>query len=161
MENFLNNPKTLFLCFLFVALLTGGIVVYTRMAKIRKECRETLAERYSKEETLCHDNGAHLLGVENIGGKEIKGSGVLLLTEKELYFLLPLPKKEITIPIKSIKRCLRATNFKGKKLQKPFLHIEYKGDSGLSGIAVYVKDIEKFESSIRQQRKKIRQKKSN
>ncbi len=94
--------------------------------------------------------GANFYGQESLGVRQIRGNGVLLLTNDELIFELWLPKRILRIPISSIigldqtKWHLKKT--KGVNLLKVlFTNEENNADSA----AWQVRDIEDWNSFLR------------
>jgi hypothetical protein len=143
-----------------VILVIGFVTIFVRMHKIHKEYRETLAKKYSTGDIICHDNSAHYFGMELFKGKQNRGKGVLVLAHNELYFLKLLPKIELCIPLKRIKRCVATTNFLGKSVHKPLLKVDFNDEDGaLNSVAWHVKNLVTFENSLKLQRKKNRPKK--
>ena len=144
-----------------VILVIGFVIIFVRMHKIRKEYRETLAKKYSSGDIICHDNSAHYFGMELFKGKQNRGKGILVLAQNELYFLKLLPRIELCIPIKRIKRCITTMNFLGKSIHKPLLKVDFKDEDGaLNSVAWHVRDLVTFENSLKLQRRKNRPKKS-
>jgi len=145
---------------LCIALVIILAVLFVRMRKIRRECRQTLAQRYSPGDIICHDNMANYFGIESYKGKQIRGNGVLVLAQRELYFLRLLPRMELCIPLKRIKRVVTPSNFLGKSVLKPLLKVDFHDEDGiLNSVAWQVKDLDTFENSLRLQMKKIAPKK--
>ena len=60
-------------------------------------------EKFKDEKVLGAFGSANFFGQESLGLGQIRGNGVLILTEKELYFEMWSPKK-LHIPINSIQR---------------------------------------------------------
>ena len=132
------------------------VVLFVRMRKIRKECRETLAKRYASGDIISHDNSANYFGMESYKGKQIRGNGVLVLAQRELYFLRLLPRMEICIPLKRIKRIVTPSSFLGKSALTPLLKIDFQDEDGtLNSVAWLVKDLTTFKKSLQLQIKKI------
>ena len=143
-----------------IALVVVLVLLFVRMRKIRKECRETLAKRYNSGDIICHDNRANYFGIESYKGKQIRGNGVLVLAQRELYFLRLLPRMELCIPLKRIKKVVTPSIFLGKSALKPLLKVDYQDEDGvLNSVAWYVKDLDTFKNSLKLQMKKIGPKK--
>jgi len=156
-----NSTATLYLGAAIGALLVVGFVLLIlKMHKIRKGSRETLAKRYSSGDILCHDNFAEYFGMESFKGKQVRGKGVLVLAQNELYFLRLHPRMELCIPLKRIKRCVTPSSFLGRSINKPLLKVEYQDEDGaLNAVAWHVGDLKTFETALKLQRKKTRPKK--
>jgi len=141
-------------------LLVGMVVVFTRMRKIRREYRETLAKRYDSKDILCHDNLAHYLGKDSFEGKQSRGKGVLVLAQDELYFLQLHPRQELCISLKRIKRVLNPTKFLDIVSPTPLLLVNFQEEDGtLSSVAWRMRDVATFTESLKTQRKKAQSRK--
>lgn len=141
-------------------LLVGLVLVMARMKKIRRECRETIAQRYNSKDIICHDNLVHYLGSDSSGSKKSRGKGVLLLVNNELYFYRLHPKKELIIPIKRIKRVVTPTTFMEVVSSVPLLQLMYKEEDGrLASVAWKVRDVQCFTRALQEQRKKLQPRK--
>ncbi len=153
-----NSTATLYLgVAIGVLLMVGFVILIFKMHRIRKESRETLAKRYSSGDILCHDNFAEYFGMESFKGKQVRGRGVLVLAQNELYFLRLHPRMELCIPLKKIKRCVTPSSFLGKSIDKSLLKVEFQDkDGALNGVAWHVGDLKTFTTALKHQRKKIR-----
>ncbi|MGL1931694.1 MAG: hypothetical protein OCC45_08025 [Desulfotalea sp.] len=161
--DWLSSTVTLYFGAAISVLLVAGIVtLFLRMQKIRKGSRETLAKRYNSRDILCHDNFAEYFGMESFKGKQVRGKGVLVLAQSELYFLRLHPWMELCIPLKKIKRCVTPSNFLGKSINKQLLKVEFQDESNkLNAVAWHVKDLKTFVTALKLQRKQNRPKKKN
>jgi hypothetical protein len=140
-------------------LLAGLVVLLIKMRTIRRECRETIAKKYTSGDILCHNNLANYYGMEVHKGKQKRGNGVLILAQNELYFLRLQPKLEITIPLKRIKRVLTPSSFLGKSAPKPLLKVDFKDENGvINSVAWLLQDLESFKNCLKPQIKKTRAK---
>ncbi len=143
-----------------VLLLVGLVVVLTRMRKIRKECRATLAQRYNSKDIICHDNLAHYLGIDSVEGKQTRGKGVLVLAQDELYFLQLHPRLELCIPLKQIKRIVTPKKFLDITVPIPLLLVHFQEEDGtLSSVAWKTRDVATFTECLKTQRKKVQPRK--
>lgn len=146
--------------FVGVLLLVGLVVVFTRMQKIRREYRETLAKRYDPKDILCHDNLAHYLGRDTVEGKQSRGKGVLVLAQDELYFLQLHPRQELCISLKRIKRVVTPTKFLDIVSSNPLLLVNFQEEDGTSSsVAWRMRDVATFTEFLKTQRKKAQPRK--
>jgi len=67
----------------------------------RKKSNKIL-EKYAPLGIVKSSVGANFFGQESLGGRQIRGNGVLLLTSEELIFELWLPTRVLRIPISKI-----------------------------------------------------------
>lgn len=143
-----------------VALVIVLVLLLVRMRKIRKECRETLTKRFASGDIICHDNNANYFGLESFKGKQVRGNGVLVLARRELYFLRLLPRMELSIPLKRIKRIVTPSTFLGKSISRPLLKVDFQDEDGtFNSVAWYVTDLDTFKNSLKLQMKKVQPKK--
>lgn len=158
-----NSTVTLYVgTAIIVLLVIGFIILFWKMHKIRKGSRETFSKRYSSGDILCHDNFAEYFGMQLFEGKQVRGKGVLVLTQKELYFLRLHPKMELCIPLKKIKSCVTPSDFLGKSIDKPLLKVDFQDAHGaLNAVAWHVRDLQTFVTTLKLQRKQNRTKKKD
>ena len=139
-----------------VLVIIGLVILFARMRKIRKECRETIAQRYNSEDIVCHDNLANYLGLEIFKGKQSRGKGVLLLAQDELYFFRLHPIMELCIPLKRIKRIVTPTKFLNFLAPTPLLQVYFQQEDGtINSVAWKIRDVQPFTQSLKVQRKKV------
>ncbi len=157
----LSSALTLYFGLAVCLLVSIGLVmVFLRMKRIRKDCRETLARRYSSEDIVCHDNLVHFLGSESPEGKKSRGKGVLLLAKNELFFFRLHPKMELCIPLKRIKRIVTPTTFMDISVPAFLLQVIFQEEDGnVTSVAWKVRDVQSFSNSLKLQRKKIQPRK--
>jgi hypothetical protein len=70
---------------------------------IFKKRTEHIEEKFAGKNVILKSRNANFFGQQSHGVKQIRGNGVLILTDKELYFGMWVPKKEIKIPLFAIK----------------------------------------------------------
>jgi hypothetical protein len=111
------------------------------MPLFKKRTRE-IKEKFAGNDILLTSRGANFFGQESKGLGQIRGNGVLLLTNKELYFGMWTPKKDFKIPIVAIKSIENPKSFLGKSVFRKLLKINFINDGDdLDAAAWYVKDL--------------------
>ncbi|MFW9826635.1 MAG: hypothetical protein ACFFEY_03335 [Candidatus Thorarchaeota archaeon] len=95
----------------------------------RKRISE-IHKKFENKQTLIFDDNSNFFGLESSGLWRIFGNGVLLVTEKELFFGMGKPKKELLISIKSIIGVSNRKSFMHKSVFKPLLKIFFKNELG-------------------------------
>jgi len=88
----------------------------------RKRINE-IHEKYKDKNVLLADDISNFFGLESLGVWKVRGNGVLLLTEEELFFGMWKPKKELLIPIKSITKISNPKSYMKRSIFKPLLKI--------------------------------------
>ena len=90
-----------------------------------KDRADQALAQFQNKKIIHSDSFVNYFGRESQGMKQIRGNGILILTEKELYFELYLPKKIITIPINQISKIETPRSHLGKSKLKKLLKIIY------------------------------------
>ncbi|MFX0080806.1 MAG: hypothetical protein ACFE94_03540 [Candidatus Hodarchaeota archaeon] len=110
----------------------------------RKRINE-IHKKYKDEDVLIKDDSSNFFGQELLGLGKIRGNGVLLLTEEELFFGMWKPKKEILIPVKSIIEIKNPKSHMYRSVLRPLLNVIFTNEKGVTdSIAWYVRDLEKW-----------------
>ena len=105
--------------------------------------------QFQDRKIIHSDSFANYFGLESQGIKQIRGNGILILTEKELYFELYLPKKTITIPINQITKIETPRSHLGKSKLKKLLKIIYTNQNlEKDSIAWLVKQLPRWIENI-------------
>src|SRR6056297_3459672 len=87
-----------------VAVFGALFIFLFSLKKIVKRRVQTLFNRFSDCNIIEHERFANCLGIESRGLTQIRGNGVLILTEEFIFFQMIIPKNEILIPIKDIRK---------------------------------------------------------
>lgn len=103
------------------------ILVFLSVTKKAKKARlEELNAKFQDKERKFFSRNANFLGHSSIKQKQPKGSGYLLLTNDELYFLMVLPPKEINISVKNIISSKISKSYLGEEFSKNILEVKHK-----------------------------------
>lgn len=110
---------------------------------------EAALSKYQDRKILLTDTFANFFGLESQGTKQIRGNGILILTEKELYFELYLPTNKIIIPLIQITKIDTTRSHLGKSKFKQLLKIYFKNETGQNdSIAWCVQDLPKWKQTL-------------
>ncbi|MGC9316539.1 MAG: hypothetical protein ACP5KN_00715 [Armatimonadota bacterium] len=82
------------------------------------------------ERILLRDPSANLMGVQSAGMGQVRGNGVLSLTEYRLHFLMWLPRREVVIPLSRVTGIETPEEFMGKSKHRPLLQVNFTGEEG-------------------------------
>jgi len=100
-------------------------------------------EKYNDKNILLSDDISNFFGLESSGIWKVRGNGVLLLTEVELFFGLWKPKKELSIPIKSILQVTNPKSYMHRSVFRPLLKVIFTHENGeIDSAAWYVRKLE-------------------
>lgn len=129
-----------------VIVLVNLLVYGTKMraASVLKHVDDLLKK--TGEKVGLKDTSANFFGLKSLGGGQIRGNGILVLTDKNVRFFRYFPKKEITIPIQSIKNIDSTNAYLGKSVFAPLLKIEYEGDE----TAFWVEDLQEWTDALKE-----------
>ena len=123
--------------------LTIMIMVFKQKIKRR---RAAIDERFAGRTILFRHDGANFFGQKSAGMGKVRGNGIFIVTDREVFFAMFIPAKELTISFTDITSIETPKSFLGKSIFKPLLQINFKTDAA----AWYVKDLEKCKTAIEQ-----------
>jgi len=107
-----------------------------------KKRTQEIEEKFVGKNVILTSRGANFFGQESKGLGQVRGNGVLLLTDKELYFGMWTPKKELRIPLVAVKSVETPKSFLGKSVLRKLLKVVFENDLGdIDAAAWYVKDL--------------------
>jgi len=88
------------------------------------------------------DEKAIFFGIKTSGFRTLRGNGIFIITEKQIYFSLFLPDKEYKIKIDSIEEIRTGKSFLGKTKFRELLIIDFKeNDARLNSAAWLLSDL--------------------
>jgi len=82
------------------------------------------------EEKVYHVEDCNFFGRQSAGYRQWRGNGVLALTEKGIHFRMLLPRKELFIPLDSIKEISHPRSFLGKSKARDLLRVDFVNEAG-------------------------------
>lgn len=92
---------------------------------------------------------ANFFGFKSKKESQVKGRGVLLLTEDELIFERIISDKRFSISVDSIEEVERVYSFLGKSKAKPLLQLKFENeDNEIDYCAWYIDDIDQWENDF-------------
>lgn len=110
---------------LFVVVF-GGVLVVLRSVVRRKEAGAR--ERYPNARHI--DRTASFFGQESRGAAQMRGNGILILTDTDLIFEMLVTNRVFRIPLRSIQGIENPSSFLGKSRFTPLLKVVYTHDDG-------------------------------
>ncbi|MHA1987138.1 MAG: hypothetical protein ACW98D_10900 [Promethearchaeota archaeon] len=115
------------------------------LKRLFKKRIKEIHEKLETEKILIFDDMANFFGLESLGMWKVRGNGVLILTEENLLFGMWKPKKELTIPVKSIMKITNPKSHLHKSVFKPLLKVIFKNEKGNNDSAAwFVQDLKKW-----------------
>jgi hypothetical protein len=120
------------------------------MPLFKKRTRE-IEDQFVGKNVLLTSRGANFFGQDSKRVPQMRGNGVLILTDKEIFFGMWTPKKELKIPIVAIKSVENPKSFHGKSVFRKLLKITFENDEGdMDAAAWYVKDLDSWTRDLEQ-----------
>lgn len=134
------------LLFVFLPLLALVPLVGAWLRRIRASAE---AEAREAGPTRLLDPGALGVGVTSRGPTQLRGTGCLAATDRELVFVQWVPRRTLRIPRASIVGVTRVDSHLGKRMGTPFLHVTW-GEPGATDSAAWrVADLVAWERELR------------
>ena len=126
-----ETPALLVSGLLVLALLFISLCIFLiKLKKSISKGHERIMEEFKDKNIIYSDKFANFFGIKSAGAAQIRGNGILVLTEDELFFKRLMPDMEMRIPRKKIKNIEFPKSFLGKSVFKPLLKITYETESG-------------------------------
>lgn len=119
---------------------------------MRKRFAERLAEADAAlegENVLMKSMQASCFGVTSEARNEVRGDGILALTDERLAFFMFSPKKTISIPREKITGVGTPASFLGKTLISPLLEVRFENEAGEDDSAgFWMKEVLTWKSAL-------------
>jgi len=120
-----------------------------------KKRKQAILENMKNQSILLGPIPANNFGQESKGIGQVRGSGLLFLTDKEVYFGMYIPKKDFHILIDHIHGISTPKWHLGKTKSKLLLKLAFANNEGeLDSIAWQVKNLDLWVNTIEDQLKK-------
>lgn len=88
-----------------------------------------IKQKYS-ERGIRSETDANFFGVESHGKMQIRGNGILLLTETDLVFGMFKPTRDFTIPLSKVEKIDLVQSHLGKSVFRPLLKVHFTNEKG-------------------------------
>jgi hypothetical protein len=132
-----------------VAVILG--IVFALVSRLAQRRAAEVAALFPPSDILQQDSSANFFGQLSAGAMQLRGNGVLVLTQSELYFKMWLPAKELRIPLHSITGIETPTWFLGKSRLTPLLQVNFQNEMGQSDAAAWaVRDLATWQGVLEQ-----------
>ena len=99
------------------------------MGRIFSKSVDEIMKKYAKQGVRMKGN-ANFFGIESHGVMQIRGNGILLLTETDLVFGMFRPNREFTIPLDKIEKIELADSHLSKTVFQPLLKVYFTNEEG-------------------------------
>jgi len=102
---------------------------------VRQRLMKQVQARFAGQGIRRLSLGANFFGQQSRGMGQIRGNGALILTEKDLWFLLAAPQRDYVIPLHQITGVSLPRSHLGKTILRPLLRVDYITDQGSDAMA--------------------------
>ena len=118
---------------------------YLMLKKLFRKRINEIHEKYKDKTVLLIDDISNFFGLESLGVWKVRGNGVLLLTEDELFFGMWKPKKELLIPVESILEITNPKTHMHRSVFRPLLKVIFSNQNGETDSgAWFVRELDKW-----------------
>lgn len=116
---------------------------------LEKKKSEEALEKFKGKKVYGHTSNANFFGRQSLGVAQIRGNGVLVLSEEVLYFKMWALDKELSIPLASITGVETPKIFLGRTKMRPLLKVNFKNKDGNDDAAAWLlKNLPHWQSAI-------------
>lgn len=144
------DSNGLLIAIVILAIVAIGLFVFfTTIKRKRAEQISEVKEKFDEKDIVFSDYSANFFGKKSDGISQIRGNGIFLVTEHEIYFFLLMPRKEVCIPVKQIIAITSETSFLGKSKFRPLLVIKFEDSAGnIDSAAWLIRDLSSCTTKI-------------
>ena len=116
---------------------------------VRRRMERLIRDRFTADEILLCTPGANYFGRESAALGQVRGNGALVLTRDALHFFLALPRRELTIPLPSVKAVSLPRSHRGKTVFRPLLRVDFRQEDGTADAAAwYVRNPQDWKQAL-------------
>ncbi|MBC7247219.1 MAG: hypothetical protein H5T73_05520 [Actinobacteria bacterium] len=113
-----------------LASITADVCVLSWWIKrLRVEAVESLRETVDGEKVY-HVEDCNYFGTLSRGYAQLRGNGILALTDRGIHFRMLLPRRYLFIPLASVRAVSRPRSFLGKTRAGELLRVDFADDEG-------------------------------
>ena len=127
------------------------LVVVVALSVVRRSARSAREQlhRGLRSERAELEGNAQLVGVKSRGLGQMRGTGTLALTARELVFLMWVPRRELRIAREAIESVETGHGVAGKRTSRDLLHVRWRSGDAEDEAAWAVKDLGAWMAALR------------
>ncbi len=137
-----------FVIILCVVILGILIVMFAVVRRDITKRAESILLKFQNKNILAVSSSVNYFGRESLGMKQVRGNGILVLTNNELYYQMLLPRKELSIPVDHIIGIEDPVSFLGKSRSKPLLKVYFNTEKGTDSAAWLLENVNQWKSLL-------------
>lgn len=137
----------------FLIIFNGAIfwLFFGKLKKAHEACLKNVDEDLAGKAVKYAEDKANFFGQESLGITQVRGNGILRITEDEIYFHMLMPARVFRFPIENITAVETPKSFLGKTKFVPLLKVAFTNDEGSSDSAAWlVSDLSEAKNLIEQ-----------
>jgi hypothetical protein len=104
------------------------VIAFLWIRRLRKEAAQALRDEVGEE--VYHVADCNFFGILSSGYKQLRGNGLLALTDEGLHFRMLLPRRSRFIPLAAIRDLSHPRWFLGKTKAKELLRVDFINRDG-------------------------------
>jgi len=138
---------------LIIVAVSGGVILLRLSLRIvfaamRRRLLQHVRRKFTGRAIRRQALNACFFGLRSRGGCQVRGNGVLALTDEFLWFLRALPRKELEIPLRDIVSVTLARRHCGRSAGRPLLRVTFRTGRGEDAAAWALNDPEAWKAAI-------------
>jgi hypothetical protein len=117
---------------IILALAALAVTVFFTVRWLRRLRSEAIAFLHgrTREEKVYHVEDCNFFGLLSAGYAQMRGNGVLALTDRGIHFRMLTPAKYVFVSLDSITGVSQPRSFLGKTKAKVLLRVDFTGGAG-------------------------------
>ncbi len=131
-----------------LGLVTLLVLLKTFLGRLRKGLEEAVSAKLGSTQSIRTDTGANFFGLTSKGMGQVRGNGALVLTSRELFFIMAIPRREIVIPLNSITSLSLKKSHLGKTIAYPLLRVDFSTFQGSDSAAWAISKPEEWKAAV-------------
>jgi len=113
-------------------------ILFVLISRLQKKRAGEVLAKFKGRKIFGVTSSANFFGRQSAGLAQVRGNGVLVLADGELYFEMWTPKKSLSIPFSAIKSVETVRSFLGKTKGRSLLKLDFENDQGEPDAAAWL-----------------------
>jgi hypothetical protein len=123
----------------------GFVVLLLRLRRLRDSVIARVEQRLGAERVRLMEKAANGFGLESAGPAQVRGTGCLAATDREILFVMWAPRREIEIRRERVTAVTTVRSHLGKSRGTDLLRVEYRDKQGREDAAAWqVSDLDRW-----------------
>ncbi|MFW6156651.1 MAG: hypothetical protein ACOC7J_04975 [Armatimonadota bacterium] len=119
-----------------LAVAVVGLRVW--MNRLRQSALDDADRTLAGKKMVLRDPSANLIGIRSRGAGAVRGNGVLTLTERNLQFVMWLPRRSFSIALEDVTSVETPKSFMGRSKLRELLQVNFTDERGEEDAAAWV-----------------------